>query len=188
MDEVEFMQPANYNAIMGTLVAGQSFMLASTVTGTGPFSELLEELQKEKMDEEEGDAVEDDDDQIFLSRIQLCCEKCKSFGLITQCRHLSHLRPHWLKGRDQKLIARLIGGLNAAREVYGFSDKCDSTKAFRSEDVKRMFTKRHPGMQSGDDVDRVYFLIDPAAGGLRSRFTVTTGYQDGDKLVVSPHA
>ena len=121
---------------------------------------------------------------IFLSMsVELACQHCKDEGKATQCKHLLHLVPRWQSSTRHERLKTIMSDRPdlIQSELSGLAFDA-LQQCFRADDIACMMKMLPPPIQWKQ---KVYIVVDPAAGGPQSEFAVVSILRDKGLITVS---
>lgn len=116
-------------------------------------------------------------------QISLACNACKEMGLAAQCKHLLHLVPQWQSStRHERLKAVMADRPDLIQsELAGLA--FDSLQqCFRTSDIDAVMSSKVPELEWKQ---RIFIVIDPAAGGPQSDFALISFFRHKGIICVS---
>ena len=105
-------------------------------------------------------------------QVTLACEKCKNEGKAAECKHMLHLVPRWQSStRHERLRVVMADRPDLIQsELSGLAFDA-LQQCFRTEDIDAVMTMKPPDIEWKQ---RLFMIIDPAAGGPQSDFAIVT--------------
>jgi hypothetical protein len=125
-----------------------------------------------------------DDPFMKLIEKMMSCQVCRDKGKPDECEHMMAVLPEWQNPQAIKHIKRILSSkLNTyLRETLGIdgmeAEKCfDEAMVLSLQDFNRIEMSNVPNY--------ILLAVDPAAGGVGSKFGVISSYVQDDRIVVS---
>jgi hypothetical protein len=116
-------------------------------------------------------------------QVALVCNACREAGTAASCRHMLHLVPAWQSSaRHERLKAVMSDRPDLIQsELAGLAFDA-LQQCFRAADIDALMVAEPPPFAWAQ---RLYMIIDPAAGGPQSDFALITFYRQKGIIVVS---
>ena len=115
-------------------------------------------------------------------QVALVCNACREAGTAASCKHMLHLVPAWQSSaRHERLKAVMSDRPDLIQsELAGLAFDA-LQQCFRATDIDAFMVSEPPPFSWGQ---RLYMIIDPAAGGPQSDFALITFYRQKGIIVV----
>ena len=119
-------------------------------------------------------------------QVALVCNACREAGQAASCRHMLHLVPAWQSSaRHERLKAVMSDRPDLIQsELAGLAFDA-LQQCFRAVDIDALMVSDPPPFVWAQ---KLYMIIDPAAGGPQSDFALITFYRQKGIIVVSAAA
>jgi hypothetical protein len=116
-------------------------------------------------------------------QVALVCNACREAGQAASCRHMLHLVPAWQSSaRHERLKAVMSDRPDLIQsELAGLAFDA-LQQCFRAVDIDALMASDPPPFVWAQ---KLYMIIDPAAGGPQSDFALITFYRQKGIIVVS---
>jgi hypothetical protein len=116
-------------------------------------------------------------------QVALVCNACREAGTAASCRHMLHLVPAWQSSaRHERLKAVMSDRPDLIQsELAGLAFDA-LQQCFRAVDIDALMASEPPPFVWAQ---KLYMIIDPAAGGPQSDFALITFYRQKGIIVVS---
>lgn len=115
---------------------------------------------------------------------KMVCDTCRDKGVVDQCDHMLAILPDWQNPQRIAQIQSILSKKSDTffRETLGI-DGMDSDKVFPQKYIDLL--KNYNRISMNYSPDYIMLAVDPACGGIGSKFGVISSYyQDGNLIVI----